>query len=273
MELKQIKLIIILTITLALSLGIVSYFGAFVSSTYERDSASMAVQGMGQDIVDLFLVVPLLLVTLFLTRKNHKASFFIFGGTVFYILYSFFIYTFGVHFNQLFLLYCLTLGTSLYLFLLIIIELNRMNVQTWFSNKIPVKTISVYLIVIAIMFYVIWLKDILPAVLTNSIPESVHDNDLLVNPVHVLDIAFALPGLIIIAILLFKKQKLGFILTPIFLTFIIILAFALIGMVIMSKIKNISDDFSIAVIFVIMAILSTVLLLKNLKTIKGELKK
>ncbi len=270
MELKQIKLITLLTILLALLLGTVSYFGVFLPSTYARDVESMAVQGMGQDIVDLFLVVPLLLVTLVLTKKNHKASSFIFGGTVFYILYSFFIYAFGVHFNFLFLLYCLTLGTSLYLFILIMIELNRMDVQTWFSNKIPVKTTSVYLIVVAIMFYLLWLKDILPAVLTNTVPGSVGDTNLLVNPVHVLDISFALPGLMITAILLLKKQKLGFILTPIFLIFVIILAIALTGMMIMLKVKNISDDVSIAVIFIIMAILSTVLLVRYLKTIKED---
>ncbi|MBN2029305.1 hypothetical protein JW824_03575 [bacterium] len=270
MEFKQIKLISILTIILALSLGVVSYFGTFVSRTYERDATPMAVQGMGQDIVDLFLVVPLLLGTLVLTWKHNKASFFLFGGTVFYILYSFFIYAFGVHFNELFLLYCLTLGTSLYLFILIMIELNKMDVQTWFSNKIPVKTISVYLIVTAIMFYMLWFKDIVPAVLTNTIPDSVADYDLLVNPVHVIDISFALPGLIITAILLFKKQKLGFILTPIFLIFIIMLAIALIGMVVMLKIKGINDTVTIAIFFIIMSILSTVLLIKYFKTIMGD---
>ncbi len=61
MELKQIRLITILTIILSISLAIASYFGAFQASTYERDTLSMAVQGMGQDIVDLFIVVPLLI--------------------------------------------------------------------------------------------------------------------------------------------------------------------------------------------------------------------
>jgi hypothetical protein len=52
MEIKQSRIIIVLSVLLAISLALVSYYGAFVPSTYERDAASMAAQGMGQDIVD-----------------------------------------------------------------------------------------------------------------------------------------------------------------------------------------------------------------------------
>ncbi len=270
---KQLKIITTLTVVLSFALAIVSYYGAFVSNTYKRDAASMAAQGIGQDIVDLFFVVPLLIISLVLMYRNNKVAYFIFSGTVFYILYSFFIYSFGVHFNNLFLLYCLTVGASLYTFILIISELNGMDVQNWFSNKVPVRTIGIYFIFIALMFYLLWLKDIIPAILSNTIPKDVSDHNLLVNPVHVLDIAFVLPGLIITAILLIRKHKVGFILTPVFLVFIIILAIALIAMVIMLKIKGISDDTSIAAIFIILAIISIIILgifLKNIKRNKAN---
>ena len=80
---------------------------------------------MGQDIVDLFIVVPLLILSLVFVRKGKVNSYFIFSGILFYILYSFFIYSFGVHFNNLFLLYCLTLGTSLYTFIIMVVQLTK----------------------------------------------------------------------------------------------------------------------------------------------------
>lgn len=268
MESKQLKIITILTVVLSIALAIVSYYGAFVSSTYERDAASMAAQGIGQDIVDLFFVVPLLIIALVFMLRKNKLAYFIFSGTVFYILYSFFIYSFGVHFNNLFLLYCLTLGISLYTFILVISELNRMDVQNWFSNKVPARSIGIYFIFIALIFYLLWLKDIVPAILSNTIPKTVSDYNLLVNPVHVLDIAIALPALIITAILLIRKHRLGIILTPVFLVFIIILTIALIAMVIMLKIKGISDETSVAGIFIILAIISIIILSLFLKNIK-----
>ncbi len=270
MQLKQIKLITTLTIILSISLAIVSYFGAFVSSTYDRDSLSMGVQGMGQDIVDLFIVVPLLILSLIYVRKAKINSYFIFSGILFYILYSFVIYGFGVHFNNLFLLYCLTLGTSLYTFIIMIVQLSKIDIQNIIFNKTPTKIISEYFfIIIAAMFYMLWLKDIVPAILHNSVPSEVGENNLQVNPVHVLDISIALPGLIITSVLLLKKQKLGFIFTPVFLVFIIILAIALIGMVIMLKIKGLNDDISVSVIFSLLAVISSVFLIKYFKAIKN----
>ncbi len=150
-----------------------------------------------------------------------------------------------------------------------VVQLTNLDIQNLFSDKTPIKSIAIYLIIIAAMFYLLWLKDVVPAILSNTVPKVVKDDKLLVNPVHVLDISIALPGFIITAILLIKKHKLGFILTPISLVFIIILAIALIGMVIMLKIKGLSDDISISVIFSLLAVSSSIFLVKYFKSIKN----
>ncbi|MEJ2627598.1 MAG: hypothetical protein P8078_03445 [bacterium] len=124
------------------------------------------------------------------------------------------------------------------------------------------------MLIIAVMFYLLWFKEIIPAIVNNTIPKSVTDYDLLVNPVHVIDIAIALPGLIITAVLLIRKHQLGYILTPIFLVFIINLAVALTGMVIMVKVSGISDDSSLATIFIVLAIMSGLFLFLFLKNLK-----
>lgn len=265
---KQLKILTVLSVLLSISLAVVSIFGAFVPSTYVRDVASMAAQGMGQDVVDLFLVVPILIISLIFLRGGGRLALFIHGGTLFYILYSFIIYAFGVHFNSLFLLYCLVLGLSLYSFILILIRFNKMDVENWFRPGLPIRFIGIYLIIVSALFYLLWLKDVIPSILNNIVPKSVSDYNLLVNPVHVIDMAIALPGLVIAAVLLMKKKRLGYILAPISLVFVVILAIALVGMVVMLKLKGISDDISIAAIFLILALISIVLLwlfMKNLK--------
>jgi predicted membrane channel-forming protein YqfA (hemolysin III family) len=69
-----------------------------------------------------------------------------------------------------------------------------------------------------------------------------------------------------------RKQRLGIILAPISLVFVIILAIALVGMVMMLKIKGVSDDTSIAGIFIILALLSIVQLLVFLKNLEMPIK-
>ncbi|MBN1154246.1 hypothetical protein JXB12_04925 [candidate division KSB1 bacterium] len=265
---RQINLIITLTMLLSASLAIVSIFGAFVPETYEREVDSMAAQGVGQDMVNLFLVVPILVISSLYLLKQSKIAAFIHAGTVFYVLYSFVIYSLGIHFNSLFLLYCLTLGLSLYTFILSMYQLTGMNVMNWHDAKIPEKYMGTYLIFIAALFYALWLQEIIPAHLNNMIPKSVSDYNLLVNPVHVMDLSIVLPALVITAILLFKKQRLGYILTPILFVFIVILTIALAGMVLMLKVRGVSEDISLIFIFTILAIISMSFLINFLNKIR-----
>jgi hypothetical protein len=261
------KAMVILSTVTAIALAIVSYFGAFDAATYERDAASMAAQGAGQDFVDLVFVIPLLVFSLVFMMRNSRMASFIFGGTVFYILYSFCIYAFGLHFNKFFLLYCLILGSSFYLFISVILELSRMDIQNWFGENVPIRLTGVYLMLISALFYVLWLKDIIPEVLKNTIPKNVSNYDLLVNPVHVLDLSIILPGLILTSVLLLRRQRLGYILAPVLLVFVIILTIALVGMVIMSKARGITEDLSTAVIFMVLTVISIIFLYLFLKNI------
>lgn len=265
MQPKRPRLLTGLTLAMTAVLAIASYYGAFVPATYAHDSVSMGTQGMGQDFFDLFIVVPLLLILLALTLRGSRVAFLILGGTVFYVLYSYVIYAFGVHFNSLFLVYCAVFGTSFYLFLLCVIELHGQQLQHWFGDRTPNRATGIFFIIIAVMFYLLWLKDVLPAIFSNSVPATVADNDLLVNPVHVLDIAVALPGLIVTAILLFRKHPLGYLFAPIYLVFTILLALALIAMVVAVKQKGLSEDVSIAGIFAVLAAISAVFMYQFLR--------
>jgi hypothetical protein len=249
-------------------LTVASFFGAFVDITYARETASMAAQGKGQDIVDLFLVVPAVIISLILMRKNKRIATLVFGGLVFYILYSFIIYSMGVHFNLMFLVYCFTLGTASYVFIIYFYYMSRTDIKSWFSGRTPDKGLAIFFIVVAAMFYLLWLRDVIPAIMENKVPRSVSDYDLLVNPVHVIDISFALPGLIITAVLLLRKHNVAYILVPTGLVFIIVLTIALAAMVIMTRIKGISEDISIAIIFLILSAVSIAFLWAFLKAIK-----
>jgi len=268
MSTSQIKLITILTIIMLIFLATASIFGIFVDITYARETASMAAQGIGQDIVDLFLVVPAVVITLVLMRRNKRIATLLFGGLIFYVLYSFIIYSLGVHFNLMFLVYCFTLGTASFVFIFYFYLLSRVNVKDWFNEKTPNHGLAILFIIVAAMFYMLWLKDLIPAIINNEVPESVTDYNLLVNPVHVIDLSFALPGLIITSLLLLNKHNLGYLLAPIALVFIIILTIALAAMVIMTRIKGISEDATIAIIFIILSFVSIGFLWSFLRNIK-----
>lgn len=270
MKLRHPISIINLTVILALLLTVVSFSGIFIAEIYQRETLSMAAQGVGQDIFDLFIIVPLLLISLFYATKGIREALIILGGSVFYTMYSFFIYSFGIHFNALFIFYCFTLGASFYLFVLIITEFVDSDVENWFGKNPPVKSTALFFVLVAVMFYIIWFSDIIPAMLSNSIPKSVSSETLIVNPVHVMDLAFVLPGLILTSFLLIKKRRLGFVLTLILLIFIIQLSLALIAMAVLLNIRNISEDLSLVGIFVILAVISLIFLTMFMRKMKNQ---
>ena len=269
MHLKHTKILRILTILLAISLAIVSVAGAFFPETYSRDSASLGAQGVGQDLVDLIVGVPLLLLSFYYTTRGVRVAALIYGGTLFYIMYSFIIYCFGINFNQFFLFYCLTLSLSLYAFILLFSDLMHQEVEGWFERA-PVRTVSVYIFVVALIFYVLWLKSIVPAILHNEVPVDVSDYDLLVNPVHVIDLVFALPGLIIGAVLIRRKLGLGYIIASFALVFMVLLTLALAAMVLLLVLRGISEDFTVAIVFGVLSVCSIIIscfLFRKLKSV------
>ncbi|HKI45807.1 MAG TPA: hypothetical protein VKA08_10800, partial [Balneolales bacterium] len=70
MKEHQLLIIRILAILLAALLTVVSIFGAFVEATYSREVSSMAAQGVGQDLVNLLVVSPLLIISLIFMERN-----------------------------------------------------------------------------------------------------------------------------------------------------------------------------------------------------------
>lgn len=255
MKLPYLKSLRILTIILVIFLTVASVAGAFFPGTYDRDSASMAAQGTGQDLVDLFIVVPVLIASFIFAARGNRVAVLLYAGTLFYITYSFIIYCFGVHFNRLFLVYCITLGVALYSFILVMSGLQQLKVAEWF-DRAPVRWVSVYIVLVALVFYFMWLRTVIPAIIGDTVPAEVSDYNLPVNPVHVIDLVFALPGLILGSVLLWQKRGMGYIIASVAMVFMVLLTLALGAMVIELVIRGISEDFSVAIVFGVLSLAS-----------------
>ena len=268
MQKKNDPIILLLSVPLTILTAIVSYSGIFIESTYARENMLYAAQGIGQDIVNLFIVVPILLIAAIFAWRKSKLGFLIWSGAIFYLAYSYTIYSFGLHFNNLFIAYCLILGLSFYsLIYFVIISLNE-NVSEWFTKGFSTKSTGIFLIVIATLFYFIWLSEIIPAILINATPKSIIESGLLINPVHVLDIAICLPALIITGIALIKKKNIGFLLAPTMMIFCIFMSIAIEAMVFVMKTKGFDANISLVIVFGLITLISSIFLSQYLRKLK-----
>jgi hypothetical protein len=252
-----------LSLPLAVLIIIASWIGLFTENFYFKETPDWISQATGQDAIDLFLVTPLLLITALLARKNGKA-FLLWGGVNLYLVYTFTIYCFDVHFNSLFIVYCLTLGLSFYSVLYFIFCLKDLRVNNNNKNN-AVKIISVYFLLLSCLFYLLWLSEIIPAIIKHTTPESLNSTGLATNPVHVIDLAVILPGIFIVAILLFRKNQLGLLLVPSVLLFFILMDITIGGLIVVMNVRGLQTNYVIMLVMAVLALASTLLLVWYLK--------
>ncbi len=220
-----------LTAPIAMLLAIAAGGGVFISGLY-RDAPYFAAQAIGQDHISLAVVLPTLIMSAFFALRGSPRARMVWLGVLVYLVYSYAIAAFDVKFNSLFLVYVALLGCSLYALIGGLVTTDMAGIRACFTEKTPVKALSLYLAVLALLFYFLWLSEVIPALMTGKIPQSVRDNGTPTNAVHVLDIAWVLPAFGITAISLWRGQALGYTLAGAILSYIVLLVLAILSMVV-----------------------------------------
>jgi hypothetical protein len=220
-----------LTVPIAILLTVAAGSGVFVRGLY-RDTTYLLVQAMGQDAITLIAVLPTLVVGAFLAARGSQRARLVWLGGLIYLVYTYVGYAFAVRFNPLFLVYVALLGCSTYALIGGLVTTDRAGIKAGFALNTSVKALSIYLAVIAILFYLIWLSDAVPASLAGKPSQSLIDNGTPTNFVQVLDMAWMLPAIAITAVGLWRRQPLGYTLAAPVLTFLVLLTLAILSMVV-----------------------------------------
>ena len=225
------KIWLALTVPIVILLAAAAGGGVFINGLY-RDVPYFAAQAKGQDLVSLVIVLPTLIFTARLASRNSPRAGLIWLGALIYLVYTYAIAAFVVRFNPMFLVYVALFGCSLYALIGGLSTANTAVIQACFAEKTPTKAVSIYLAVLVVLFYVLWLSEILPALIAGTIPKSIQDNGTPTNAVHVLDMAWILPACGITIFSLWRKKALGYTLAGAILSYCVLLILAILGMVV-----------------------------------------
>jgi hypothetical protein len=245
---------------LAILFAAASAGNIILPDAYARETPSWAAQGLGQDWVDLLVVVPVLLVAAALARRGSRRAGLVLGGAVAYTAYSLVLYAFAVHFNPLFLVYSVALGLSFYALLSVVVACSREDPRSWFSPAPPARAAGVFSTMLGLAFYALWLSEVIPALASGEMPQSLAEVGLITNPVQVLDIGIVLPAFIVGGVALVRRRRLGYWLVPMMLAFAVLMDLALIGMDISMAARGVPDGGQRIPIFAVMGVVSLVVL-------------
>jgi hypothetical protein len=253
---------------LSVLLALAALGGILLPSTYARETTTWAAQGIGQDWVNLLVVVPWMALSGLWAARGSRRAVLLLGGGLVYLVYGFLAYAFAVHFNALFLLYCAVLGLSFYALASLGGVLHDSTVSSWFTaERIPWRLAGVTQLVVVVMFALVWLSEVLPALLRGTPPPSVVEAGLLTNPVHVLDLSLLLPGLMLSGISLLRRRPLGLALSPLLLGFAALMVSAIGGMVLVMALRRVTVQWALAVVFAVVAIATFTVLAKLLAAV------
>jgi len=219
-----------LSLLAALVAAATSLAGLLWPGAYAHETAAWAVQGVGQDVANLPVVGMLLWSAARLRRHGSLPALSVWLGGLLYFIYAFAIYAFAVHFNALFLAYVAVLGLSFHAFFGTLAGLDLDAAVAPLRDHPSRIGASRLLIGIGVIFACLWLSEDIPHVLRNAPPPSLAETALLTNPVHVLDLAFVLPAMIVAGVLLRRQQRWGLLLAPVLLVFSVTMGVAILAL-------------------------------------------
>jgi hypothetical protein len=179
----------------------------------------------GQDLVTL-ATVPVLVVAAVRARAGSLRAHLLWAGLMLYYAYSYVMYAFAP-FTDVFLLYVAVMGMASFGLFDGVLRL-RVHVVSAAFEDAPRRAAGVFLLVVGVLFVALWLAMIVPAI-PGGLPAGRQTYDI-ASAVHILDLAFVLPLLIAVGVMLWRGHVAGPALAAVLLCLKVALALALLGM-------------------------------------------
>jgi len=186
------------TIVMILAAG-ASTGGLFLPGLY-RDADFFKISWMANDIITLFVVVPLTIITIKFYRKGSQKSYLLLMGLIAYMLYNYAFYLFGTVFNKFFLLYVAIFVLSIYTLILGLTGLEIKNIASGFNINTPVKWIATYLFFTTIPLLIVEGSQCVQFIISGKEPA--------VPPlIFALDLSIVIPNSLLAGFLLWNRKS------------------------------------------------------------------
>jgi hypothetical protein len=268
MPMRVSNLWIVLSLIAAVLMALASAAGVLSDATYVRETVSWAAQGAGQDMVNFLVAFPVLVGSALYAHLGLTRAHFVWIGALMYLVYSYVLCAFFVHFGPWFLVYVAILGLSSYALVGGASSVEVPMLPDVFARSGHTKAAAVFLMMLGCGFAALWLGDIVPALIEGRAPASAIANGFPVSPVHVLDLALFLPGTIATSVLLWKRRPLGFLFAVPVLVFVTLMGLAIITMTFVMRARGLPAPMGIVPIIgtaVLCSAFFSALLLRNVR--------
>jgi hypothetical protein len=156
------------------------------------------------DVANLVIGVPIMVGSMWLVRRSKLAGLLFWPGALFYVLYNYVVYLFGMPLNWAWLLYLLLVTLSVYTMIGLVASIDGKAVQQRLSGAVPERAAGGVLVAFGILFFFRVIAVVVGALISQTSLPGVE------LALLVADFLIA-PALIIGGVMLWRRQASGYV--------------------------------------------------------------
>lgn len=173
-----------------------------------RDAEWAQAAWFGNDLVTLFVAVPLLAVSLVLARRGSLRGKLVWYAMLGYAVYNYAYYIFGARMNELFPAYVALLVLPAVSLAVLLHRADVVGIARSFSPRMPARGVGVYLALTGVGLMVAWLAQWAAFVFAGTVPTVGEEAFTLIAA---LDLTFVVPLCLVAAALLWRRSEWGYV--------------------------------------------------------------
>src|SRR6202165_4676129 len=235
----------------------IASLAGFIPGVY-RDPKIVIAQSHGFDIGDLIAVLILGLGLSWSARGSVRGRL-VAIGALGYLLYSFVTYAFLIVLNAATVLYIAVLAFGVWSFITGFGTVDEHQADDLTAGHLPRWLTGGFMIVIAALFALTWLRQIAGSVISGQLPAGLAAAGWPMNPPYVLDLGLVIPIAVVAALRLLRNKPGGVRLAVPFLTFVSLLSMSVSLMTIFMAIDGQPLAMPLIAVFVVALTVSTAL--------------
>ena len=193
----------------------------FGQGLYRYDTLFIGSGFKGQDIVALFLGVPLLVISIVLYHRRSFSGQLLLMGILGYFLYLYSSMALGASYNKLFLIYIVIFSASLFSFIQVFSAVNLDLMASQIPTSLPRRGLVIFMFAAGFFTLVVWGTSLITALTKGEPPDKMDSYTTMVT--YALDLAIITPATFLCAVDVLRGKSVGYVIAVPLLTLIVLL--------------------------------------------------
>ena len=164
-----------------------------------------------QDLTILVVGIPVLVVGLWYAARGSPQGRILWLGGLAYMTYMWASIAVQVPFNELFLVYVALFGLSLFTFVSGMVTTDAQAICRTLEGRLNTSLYSGALLIIGLGLAVLWLSDVVPPLLSGTVPLPIEETGQQAMVTHVIDLGVVVPSIFVSAAWLYRERTWGYV--------------------------------------------------------------